>query len=205
MAIYSIANVDVGTYLTVVLVLIVFSEYLPLFEYCFFGYCFPVKFARERIQFLTDHLTDPFLSSSVCVCVRMCMDNNAIYIYQTRKHMLRSWQFAAWTNAKVHTRFLHLKWCCIKVCKMMQGVHLICTGSWIHVRHGFIFLFSSNYCHLGDLKNPVMRSGLLHQNVVCYLNPTDSRNIFTGFPLVFSMGSRVNIAISECLAAPRLQ
>ena len=80
MAIYSIANVDVGTYLTVVLVLIVFSEYLPLFEYCFFGYCFPVKFARERIQFLRDHLKDLFLSSSVCVCVRMCMDNNAIYI-----------------------------------------------------------------------------------------------------------------------------
>ena len=65
MAIYLIANVDVGTYLTVVLVLIVFSEYLPLFEYCFFGYCFPVKFARERIQFLTDHLTDPFLSSVI--------------------------------------------------------------------------------------------------------------------------------------------
>ena len=80
MAIYLIANVDVGTYLTVVLVLIVFSEYLPLFEYCFFGYCFPVKFARERIQFLTDHLKDLFLSS-VCVCVRICMHNNAIYIF----------------------------------------------------------------------------------------------------------------------------
>ena len=33
----SIANFDVGTYLTVVLVLMVFSEYFPLFEYFFFN------------------------------------------------------------------------------------------------------------------------------------------------------------------------
>ena len=82
MAIYSIANVDVGTYLTVVLVLIVFSEYLPLFEYCFFGYCFPVKFARERIQFLTDHLKDLFLSSvCVCACAYACIIMLYIYIF----------------------------------------------------------------------------------------------------------------------------
>ena len=85
MAIYSIANVDVGTYLTVVLVLIVFSEYLPLFEYCFFGYCFPVKFARERIQFLRDHLKDLFLSSSVCVCACACAWIIMLYIYISKQ------------------------------------------------------------------------------------------------------------------------
>jgi hypothetical protein len=68
--------------------------------------------------------------------------------------MLRSWQSAAWTLLQryVRYRFLDLKWCCIKFCKMMQGVHPICTGSFFrHVRHGFISLFSSNNCHLGDL------------------------------------------------------
>ena len=40
----------------VVLALMVFSEYFPLFDFFFFHYCFPIKFAREGIQFPTDQL-----------------------------------------------------------------------------------------------------------------------------------------------------
>ena len=48
------------------LITMVFSEYLPLFEDTTWVHAFPIKFARERIPFLTDHLKDPILST-VCV------------------------------------------------------------------------------------------------------------------------------------------
>ena len=61
-----------GTYLEASLVAIVFPEYLPLFVFSFFSYCFPVKFAREGIQFQTDQLY--IHSCLVCVCVWICIE-----------------------------------------------------------------------------------------------------------------------------------